>query len=49
MTEPPSQRPVQLRVDVTAGDMGTLIDMGHMPEQPEPPPTEPAPELVPED
>ncbi|WP_329114417.1 hypothetical protein [Streptomyces sp. NBC_01353] len=52
--ELPAQRPVTRRVDETAADMGTLIDMGVVEEQPEPPPAEPppeepAPEPVPEE
>ncbi|MER7953829.1 hypothetical protein [Streptomyces sp. NPDC096030] len=49
MTEPPAQRPIVRRIDETAADMGTLVDMGVVPEQPEPPPEEPAPEPVPEE
>lgn len=42
--ELPAEPPVTRRVDATAADMGTLIDMGVVPEQPEPPPAEPVPE-----
>lgn len=42
--EVPAQRPVARRVDESAADMGTLVDMGVVPEQPEPPPAEPPPE-----
>lgn len=58
MSEPeveiPAQRPAIRRVDESAADMGTLVDMGVVPEQPEPPPAEPppeepAPEPVPEE
>ncbi|MDI9885891.1 hypothetical protein QMZ92_16275 [Streptomyces sp. HNM0645] len=43
MSELPSERPVQRRVDESAADLGTLVDMGHAPEQPQPPP-DPVPE-----
>ncbi|MEU4133669.1 hypothetical protein [Streptomyces wuyuanensis] len=43
MTELPSERAVQRRVDESAADLGTLVDMGHVPEQPEPPSEEPEP------
>jgi hypothetical protein len=35
--EPPSTRPAVRRVDVSAADTATLVDMGVVPEQPEPP------------
>ncbi|MFI1928370.1 hypothetical protein [Streptomyces sp. NPDC020377] len=38
--EPPPGRPVTPRIDVSAADMGTLVDMGVVPEQPEPPPAD---------
>ncbi|MEU7032744.1 hypothetical protein ABZ958_03535 [Streptomyces sp. NPDC046237] len=49
LAELPAERPVQRRSDETAADMGTLIDIGVVPEQPEPPPSEPEPEPVPEE
>lgn len=43
MTEPPAElppeRPVQRVVDPSAADTQTLVDMGLVEEQPEPPPT----------
>lgn len=44
MTDLPAERPVTRRVDESAADMVTLVDMGVVPEQPEPPPPEPPPE-----
>ncbi len=44
MTDLPAERPVQRRVDESAADMGTLIDMNLVEEQPEPPPPEDPPE-----
>ena len=44
MSELPAERPVQRRVDESAADMSTLIDMGVVEEQPEPPPPDPVPE-----
>lgn len=44
MTDLPAERPAVRRVDESAADMGTLVDMGVVPEQPEPPPPEPVPE-----
>jgi hypothetical protein len=38
--EPPAARPVTRRVDEAAADTGTLVEMGVVPEQPEPPPSE---------
>lgn len=37
-TEPPTQRPIQQRIDPAAGDVETLIDLGAVE-----PPSEPAP------
>jgi hypothetical protein len=44
MPEPelPAARPAVPRIDVSAADMGTLVDMGVVPEQPEPPPEDDA-------
>lgn len=36
--ELPAERPVQRRIDETAADMGTLVAMGVVEEQPEPSP-----------
>ncbi|MFE6126822.1 hypothetical protein ACFQ6Q_00895 [Streptomyces sp. NPDC056437] len=49
MSEPdlnalPATRPVERRVDEASADMGTLIDMGVVEEQPQPPPPEPVEE-----
>ncbi|MEU8525239.1 hypothetical protein AB0C77_06495 [Streptomyces sp. NPDC048629] len=38
MTELPTERPARPRVDETAADLGTLVDMGVVEPQPEPPP-----------
>ncbi|MER5584134.1 hypothetical protein ABT090_21180 [Streptomyces asoensis] len=39
---PPPGRPVVRRVDVSAADTENLVEMGVMPEQPEPPPADEA-------
>jgi hypothetical protein len=39
--ELPAERPVQRRIDASAADMGTLVDMGVLEEQTQPPPDEP--------
>jgi hypothetical protein len=48
MPDQRAPRPVRPRVDDTAADTGTLVDMGVLPEQPEPPAPEPPPEPEPE-
>lgn len=40
ITALPPQRPAVRRIDESAADMGTLVDMGVVPEQPEPPAVE---------
>lgn len=35
---PPTQRPIQRRIDETAGDVETLIDLGAVEPPPEPSP-----------
>ncbi|MFH8804038.1 hypothetical protein ACH4F6_31370 [Streptomyces sp. NPDC017936] len=42
--ELPAERPAVRRIDEAAADMGTLVDMGVVPEQPEPEPDPPAEE-----
>lgn len=37
--ELPPERPAIRAIDESAADMGTLVDMGLVEEQPEPPPT----------
>lgn len=44
MSAIPSERPVTRRVDDTAADLVTLVDMGVVDEQPQPPEPDPVPE-----
>ncbi|WP_338676396.1 hypothetical protein V1460_28035 [Streptomyces sp. SCSIO 30461] len=44
MSELPAERPVTPRVDESAADLQTLVDMGVIEGQPEPPPPDRVPE-----
>lgn len=46
---PLAPRPVQPVIDPAAADLGTMVDLGLAPVQPEPSPPEPAPADPPQD
>jgi hypothetical protein len=52
VTQPPDQPapvPAQPRIDPAAADLGTMVELGLAPEQPEPPEPDPAHDDPPQD